>query len=199
MQGVTTILGKISGSWAPRLQNSGNRWAKKWGPTCDRDISNSAIYTTAIYRAYTVIQLTITQVQIMAWRQIGDKPFSEPMLTWFIDAYIQHYHDTFTNLWYNGSTISRWFAKFWRKSEACIYSSQLHSFERNMGKNLPSDTHIRRHRYGSTLAQVMACCLTAPSHYLNQCWWIASEVLWHSFEGKLGNVQDISRYVFQKY
>ena len=27
---------------------------KKWGPTCDRDISNSAIYTTAIYRAYTV-------------------------------------------------------------------------------------------------------------------------------------------------
>ena len=23
---------------------------------------------------------------------------------------------------------------------------------------------------GSTLAQVMACCLTAPSHYLNQCW-----------------------------
>ena len=26
------------------------------------------------------------------------------------------------------------------------------------------------HRSGSTLAQVMACCLTAPSHYLNQCW-----------------------------
>ena len=54
MQGVTTISRKISRSWAPRLQNSGNRWAKKWGPTCDRDISNSAIYTTAIYRAYTV-------------------------------------------------------------------------------------------------------------------------------------------------
>ena len=36
------------------LQNLRNRWAKKWGPTCDRDISNSAIYTTAIYRAYTV-------------------------------------------------------------------------------------------------------------------------------------------------
>ena len=27
---------------------------------------------------------------------------------------------------------------------------------------------------GSTLAQVMACCLTAPSHYLNQCWLIIS-------------------------
>ena len=32
----------------------------------------------------------------------------------------------------------------------------------------PSDT-ISRQRSGSTLAQVMACCLTAPSHYLNPC------------------------------
>ena len=54
MQGVTAIWRKISRSWAPRLQNLRNRWAKKWGPTCNRDISNSAIYTTAIYRAYTV-------------------------------------------------------------------------------------------------------------------------------------------------
>ena len=45
VQGVTAILRKISRSWAP----------KKWGPTCDRDISNSAIYATAIYRAYTVL------------------------------------------------------------------------------------------------------------------------------------------------
>ena len=29
--------------------------AKKRGPTCDRDISDSAIYTTTIYRAYTVL------------------------------------------------------------------------------------------------------------------------------------------------
>ena len=46
VQGVTAISRKISRSWAP----------KKWGPTCDRDISNSAIYATAIYRAYTVLQ-----------------------------------------------------------------------------------------------------------------------------------------------
>ena len=38
-----------------------------------------------------------------------------------------------------------------------------------------SDT-IWRKRSGSTLAQVMACCLTAPSHYLNQCWLITSKV-----------------------
>ena len=33
----------------------------------------------------------------------------------------------------------------------------------------PSDT-IWGHRSWSTLAQAMACCLTAPSHYLNQYW-----------------------------
>ena len=46
----------------------------------------------------------------------------------------------------------------------------------------PSDA-IWRHRTGSTLDQVMACCLTAPSHYLNQCWLIISKVHWHSSEG----------------
>ena len=40
VQGVTAISRKI---------------LRSWGPTCDRDISNSAIYTTAIYRAYNVI------------------------------------------------------------------------------------------------------------------------------------------------
>ena len=29
----------------------------------------------------------------------------------------------------------------------------------------------------------MACCLTAPSHYLNQCWLIISKVEWHSSKG----------------
>ena len=42
---------------------------------------------------------------------------------------------------------------------------------------------IWRHRSGSTLAQVMVCCLTAPSHYLNQCWHVISKVLRHSSEG----------------
>ena len=37
----------------------------------------------------------------------------------------------------------------------------------------PSDA-IWRQRSGSTLAQVVAWCLTAPSHYLNQCWLIST-------------------------
>ena len=46
----------------------------------------------------------------------------------------------------------------------------------------PSDT-ICQHRSGSILAQVMACCLMARSHYLNQCWFIISKVHWHSCGG----------------
>ena len=29
-------------------------------------------------------------VQVMAWRRTDDKPLSELMLTWFIDAYMRH-------------------------------------------------------------------------------------------------------------
>ena len=46
----------------------------------------------------------------------------------------------------------------------------------------PSDA-IWRHGSGSALTQVMVCCLTAPSHYLNQYWHIISKVQWHLSEG----------------
>ena len=38
-----------------------------------------------------------------------------------------------------------------------------------------------QHRFWSTVAQVIAWCLMAPSHYLNQCWLI-NGVLWQSHE-----------------
>ena len=41
---------------------------------------------------------------------------------------------------------------------------------------------IWRQGFRSTLVQVMACCLTAPSHYLNQCWLTICMVQWHSYE-----------------
>ena len=46
----------------------------------------------------------------------------------------------------------------------------------------PGDA-IWRHGTRSTLAQVMTCCLTAPSHYLDQCWLVIVEVPWHSSQG----------------
>ena len=45
----------------------------------------------------------------------------------------------------------------------------------------PNDA-IWRQISRSTLDKVMACCLTAPSHYLKQCWFITSKVHWHSFQ-----------------
>ena len=47
----------------------------------------------------------------------------------------------------------------------------------------PSDA-IWWHRSESTLPQLMACCLTAPSNYLNKCWLIIAKVLWHSFDNR---------------
>ena len=49
--------------------------------------------------------------------------------------------------------------------------------------SLEPSNAIWRQRSGSPLAQVMACCLTAPSHFLNQCWLIISKVEWHSSKG----------------
>ena len=46
----------------------------------------------------------------------------------------------------------------------------------------PSDAKWQ-HRSGSTLAQVKAHFLMAPSHFLSQCSLIISEVLWPSTEG----------------
>ena len=68
-------------------------------------------------------------VQIMAWRQPGNKPLSESVMT--------------SSLTHICVTRPQWVNSLW-----------------------PGDA-IWRHRSGSTLAQVMACCLMAPSHYLN--------------------------------
>ena len=52
----------------------------------------------------------------------------------------------------------------------------------------PSDA-LWWHRSGSTWAQIMAWCLVAPSHYLNQCWLLINEVLWHSPESDFTSAQ----------
>ena len=54
---------------------------------------------------------------------------------------------------------------------------------------------IWRQRYGSTLVQVMACCLMASSHYLNQCWLITIKVQWHSSGGNFAiNISAINHW-----
>ena len=87
-------------------------------------------------------------VQIMAWRRPGDKPLS-----------------------------SQWWLLY-RRIYASLGLNELRSemhFERNDGLVVkennsiwPSDA-ICYHGSWSTLVQIMACCLMAPSHNLNQC------------------------------
>ena len=102
------------------------------------------------------------------------------------------YGDTRTLTWvtipcFRVQLIPRWtrdtFVKFVLITSGAL-TGEVTGCKRNILVNSlwPSDT-IRRQRSRSTLAQVMACCLTAPSHYLNQCWLIISEVQWHSYWG----------------
>ena len=58
-------------------------------------------------------------------------------------------------------------------SRQTIRLSTQHAFINSVS---PSDA-IGHHRTLSILVQVMACCLMAPSHYLNWCWLTISEVL----------------------
>ena len=50
----------------------------------------------------------------------------------------------------------------------------------------PSDaiSCIWQYKSGLTLAQVMACCLMAPSHYLSQCRLLISEATWEQFSSR---------------
>ena len=54
------------------------------------------------------------------------------------------------------------------------------SFKKMHFNSLGPGDAIWQQRSGSPLAQVMAWCLTAPTHYLNQCWLIIRKVEWHS-------------------
>ena len=58
---------------------------------------------------------------------------------------------------------------------------ELQLYAKSLYCNSSSDA-IWRHWSDSTLGQVMAWCLMAPSHYLNQCWLISKKVQWHLSE-----------------
>ena len=62
--------------------------------------------------------------------------------------------------WYAGYAIGSYFLQ---------QILLIHDWSWQVNSLWPSDT-IWRQRSGSTLAQVMACCLMAASHYQNQCW-----------------------------
>ena len=75
-----------------------------------------------------------------------------------------------------GKMPGRWWLLCWKFVAPIIIVVSLNKIVCML---TPSDA-IWQHSFGSTLAQVMACCLTAPSHYLNQCWVVIKDVLLHS-------------------
>ena len=84
----------------------------------------------------------------------------------------------------NGLASNRWQAITWTKVDQDVITRLYW-----LNSLWPSDA-IWRHGSGSILAQVMACCLTAPSQYLNQCWLIISKIQLHSSGGNF--TRDIS-------
>ena len=85
-----------------------------------------------------------------------------------------------------------------RKCVKCHLVSGSHFFSQPQCVNSlwPSDT-IWQHRSGSTLAQVMACCLRAPSHclsepmliYLQRC---SMAFSWQQFREKCSRIQSVT-------
>ena len=87
-----------------------------------------------------------------------------------------------------------WLLVLTGQQQLCYWYSLLNFFLASaVIKSLWPNDAIWRHRYGSTLAQVMAWCRqAAPSHYLNQYSIFIKGVAWHSLESNFTiNTQDI--------
>ena len=113
--------------------------------------------------------------------------FRSPVGQWVKDDTwaVQFSFDTFKNVQCT-SALLKWF-----------YFHQYHVFP--IGSTIlnslwPGDA-AWRHWFGSLLAQVMACFLMAPSHYLNQCWLIISEVHWQSAQGNFTRQTSVINYL----
>ena len=120
------------------------------------------LYFDCIFAEYKIDTKSVL-VHALTWHRTRDKPLPEPMETKMNDVIKPGHESKLSVIQTTMDLMSGWwFNLLWQ------------------------------HRSGSTLDQVMACCLMAPSHYLNQCWLIIKEVLWHSPKGNFtGNAKDI--------
>ena len=111
----------------------------------------------------------------------GEFPAQRPVMRSF---------DVFFDLRLNKRLSKQWWGLWFEMPSRSFWRHFKCNDKKEFNTLWPSDA-IWRHRSASLLDQIMACCLMGPSHYLNQCWLIINEVLWHSPEGtSLGNAQD---------
>ena len=140
------------------------------------------------------------------YNKLEIKSFNDTTVTWFASELVEYnMHVTYNKYQYNYNVS-------W--TQACFDENLRHinglvtkTDPSNKALGLdsfnslwPSDAKCR-YRSGSTLAQVMACCQRAPSHYLNQRWLTINEIFWHSFQVNFYlNTQDINpQVVFEIY
>ena len=123
-----------------------------------------------------------------------ERGFSTDFLPLFPFVYITRISPECSICWFNRAlmVVNLTYHHYMEHTKSrCNANSVAHNFSLYLVNSLcPSDA-IRRKGAVSTLAQVMAWCLTAPSHYLNQCWLIFSKVLWHSSEGIIMTWEDL--------
>ena len=113
------------------------------------------------------LQRRIRHVQGMS----DKKPYPASVISWKITLIIDW--DVLISVFLSWMLQKICHCCYWHKChKRCVISTLVMTIFRTdtvISSLRPSDA-IWWHRSGSTLAQVMACCLTAPSHYLNQCW-----------------------------
>ena len=98
----------------------------------------------------------------------GTKPVSEPV---YCQCSVSSNHQI--------CSVTFTWKQFHKKCSWTICNILKNDCHLSLGKwvnSLGLSDAIWQQKTGSTLAQVMASCLTAPSHYLNQCWLMISKV-----------------------
>ena len=96
----------------------------------------------------------------------GTKPLSEPALTWSSKGYHSiHLTENFSI----GDIVKISFTEMGLTITCSNLLLYLPVANELINKSLGPSDAIWRHRSGPTSTQVMACCLTAPTHNLNQC------------------------------
>ena len=103
-----------------------------------------------------------------------DQIMISTMLRHLLDVEISVYHHIISNHFRcNLKTSTESLNCYWCHH---IKSGQTY-FPCNAIKALRPSEAIWLQRSGSTLPELMACCLMAPSHHLNQCWLIMNLVV----------------------
>ena len=176
MPSAGTVSVKLAG---PFFKHPRDTWQHE-GIIIDKIVLFHHIYTGWTYD----VQIGLNQVKHFICQGLGAKLSLPPLLTplgWTKDGFVMYHTQWQLKKYCSENRVP----SAGLQSENSTKCNNYHSLAIINGVQVnsvwPSDI-IWWHRSGLTLAQVMASCLTAPSHYLSQCWLLISEVVWHSPE-----------------